>query len=162
MTAKIEQWMENVAKVREILLHLRSLTDGTIGYFRHQNHITGNGDYDNLGRVTTEVLVQLETSCEAIIAARAPTIEEWFERGRRAAFQANNKSGCACGIDENDNVLEVCAVHAAWCKSYAPKQEPSVPVSELKAWRNTASIPLTYSDAVAFDDLIRQAEAAGV
>ena len=46
--------------------------------------------------------------------------------------------------------------------AHAPKQEPSVPVSELKAWRNTASIPLTYSDAVAFDDLIRQAEAAGV
>ena len=40
--------------------------------------------------------------------------------------------------------------------AHAP-QEPSVPVRELKAWRNAASIPLTYSDAVAFDELIHQA-----
>ncbi len=40
----------------------------------------------------------------------------------------------------------------------APEQEPSVPLSKLKAWRNAASIPLTYSDTVAFDALIHAAE----
>ena len=44
-----------------------------------------------------------------------------------------------------------------WMKHALPKREPSVPVSKLKTWRNAASIPLTYSDAVAFDELIHQA-----
>ena len=56
--------------------------------------------------------------------------------------------------DTRDTLQTLAAIIAA----HAPKQEPSVPVSKLKTWRNAASIPLTYSDAVAFDDLIRQAE----
>jgi len=76
-------------------------------------------------------------------------IEPWI---RKAAFQIDNY------IEHHDGFTGRMATISEIIATHAPKQEPSVPVSELKAWRNTASIPLTYSDAVAFDELIHQAE----
>ena len=75
-------------------------------------------------------------------------IEPWMEA---AAY----KIGCDATVTEMHFMFKECAEIIA---AHAPKQEPSVPVSKLKTWRNAASIPLTYSDAVAFDELIHQAE----
>ena len=34
----------------------------------------------------------------------------WFDRGKDAA-QRNNKSGCCCKFDENDDIVSLCAAH---------------------------------------------------
>ena len=131
MTAKIEPWMKLAAE------HIEDAYTVAI-----QQQVVG----------TEPAVVEVAY----IIAAHAPTNEEWFERGGKTAFRAANKSGCACGIDENDNVLEVCAVHADWCKSYAPKQE----------WEAKEKALLTYAheldDAGYSGEMIRRILNEGV
>ena len=38
-------------------------------------------------------------------------IKEMFDRGLKAA-QRQNKSGCACRFDGNDNIIELCKAHS--------------------------------------------------
>jgi len=37
-------------------------------------------------------------------------IEKWFNKGIEAA-QRQNRSGCCCRFDENDNIISLCAAH---------------------------------------------------
>lgn len=41
---------------------------------------------------------------------------EWFMRGRKSVLR-ENKSGCCCIIDDNDNIIEACGAHQEWMES---------------------------------------------
>ena len=45
-----------------------------------------------------------------IMNEKGKLIEKWFQKGIEAA-QRQNKSGCCCRFDENDNIIELCAAH---------------------------------------------------
>ena len=89
----------------------------------------------------------LEAENERLRAAMTAKIEPWIEC---AVWEIDSRCLETGAFFNRNQAANIIAAHA-------PKQEPSVPVSKLKTWRNAASIPLTYSDAVAFDELIHQA-----
>ena len=82
-------------------------------------------------------------------------IEPWIEC---AVWEIDSRCLETGAFFNRNQAANIIATHAPQEPSAVHKNEPCVPVRELKAWRNAASIPLTYSDAVAFDELIHQAE----